>query len=75
MMASNVIKLYERLKYRYCNVRWENEYISFRIAYDISKDDAIKGLKEIESKFPFIDYDEDISNCYVKVCKSKKGSK
>lgn len=52
----------------------ENEYIPFLSAFNMSEDDAINGLKEIEDKFPYVDYDE-VSNCYVKVCKSKKESK
>lgn len=52
----------------------ENEYIPFLSAFNMSEDDAINGLKEIEDKFPYVDYDE-VSNCYVKVCKSKRGSK
>lgn len=46
----------------------------FLSAFNMSEDDVIKGLKEIEDKFPYVDYDE-VSDCYVKVCKSKRGSK
>lgn len=52
----------------------KNEYIPFNLAFSLYKDDAIIGLKDMENKFLYVDYDK-ASNCYVKVCKSKKGSK